>query len=86
MSIPHIPSRAASLARIRSDAERRYGHTDHVDRGRLLTRIDAAGDLRLWSQVELHSALGLHDGSLRDGSLTTADLRAALAKLSGDRT
>ena len=65
----------------KSRQELGFDHADHVVRGRLLAEIAEESTKRTLFDVELPDLLGIPVGSLGNGTLSTARLREALAKL-----
>lgn len=80
---PRILSRRETVRVYLRDRELSYGHSrdDAIKRSLVLGMIDAEIDARVLTRAEAHQTLGLRDGALDDGTLTFAELQAALGKL-----
>lgn len=74
----HFANRLDSIAMARSEAERRAGHLDHVERGRLLADIEGRQDALAMSRAQVHGHVGLDPGTLDDSSMSTRCLRETL--------
>ncbi len=80
---PVILSRRETVRAFIRDRERAYGHSpdDAIKRSFALSSIDDEIDRRALTRAEAHDALCLRDGALDDGSMSLAELQAALVAL-----
>ena len=74
-------TRRADRVRVYSAAEDSAGHRDVRDRAELRADIEAELDMRAWPDSVACEVLGLEQGALSDGSLSTDVLRASLQHL-----
>ena len=64
-----------------SAAEWSAGHRDQRERAELRVDLEVEATSRCMPETVLHTILGLEQGSLHDGTLSTDVLRAALEHL-----